>query len=72
MYQIYRRLVELPLGVTRDRLADSLLREQEVGTLRFRDRRWRSPSQDDESKIDDAASGSASEVARRHCQTNWA
>ena len=46
-HEIFRRLVEQPVPSTRDQLANSLLREQQIGTLRFRSRRWRSGWMDD-------------------------
>ena len=46
-HEIYRRLVEQPVPLTRDQLANYLLREQQIGALQFRDRRWK-PRGDDE------------------------
>lgn len=63
-HQLYRRLVELPLPLTRDRLAYRLLREQEVGTLRFRDRRWQAGRELGESDSDAVASTSRIASAR--------
>ncbi len=47
-HEIYRRLAEQPVPLTRDHLANRLLQEQQIGTLRFRGRRWRSRGDDDQ------------------------
>ena len=46
-HEVYRRLVEQPVQVTRDHLANCLLRDQQIGTLQFRGRRWRSRGEED-------------------------
>ena len=46
-HEIYRRLIEQPVPLTRKNLADRLLQEQQIGTLCFRERRWRSRSEDE-------------------------
>ena len=45
-HEIFRRLVEQPVPLTRDHLANRLLHEQQIGTLQFRGRRWRAPGED--------------------------
>jgi very-short-patch-repair endonuclease len=45
-HQLYRSLVEQPVRLTRDVLARHLLREQQIGTMRFRRRRWKSDNVD--------------------------
>ncbi len=62
-HEVYRRLVEQPVALTRDHLAKSLLQEQQIGTLRFRGRRWRSRG-DDEPAHDDT-DGHPARVSRR-------
>ena len=54
-HEIYRRLVEQPVPLTRDHLAKRLLQEQEIGTLRFRERRRQSRGDDDQA--DDPTDG---------------
>jgi hypothetical protein len=39
-HQAYRRLVEQPVRLIRDYLASRILQKQQIGTLRFRTRRW--------------------------------
>lgn len=46
-HEIYRRLVEQPVPLTRDLLAKRLLQEQQIGNIRFRMRRWRSRADDE-------------------------
>ena len=50
-HEIYRRLVEQPVPLTRDHLANCLLQEQHIGTLRFLGMRWRH-RRDDEPTYD--------------------
>ena len=54
-HEIYRRLAEQPVPLTRDHLANRLLQKQQIGTLRFRGRRWR--SRGDEDQADDYTDG---------------
>lgn len=60
-HEIYRRLTEQPVPLTRDRLANHLLQAQQIGTLRFRGRRWKSQSDDDQA--DDYTDGHPHGVA---------
>ena len=54
--------MEQPVALTRDHLAKSLLQEQQIGTLRFRGRRWRSWGDDE--PVDDHTDGQPAPVSR--------
>ena len=67
-HEIYRRLAEQPVHLTRDHLANRLLQEQQIGTLRFRGRRWRSRG-DDEPAVDYTGLHSPGVTTKRFLET---
>jgi very-short-patch-repair endonuclease len=63
-HQVYRRLVERPVHLKRNGVADRLLLEQQIGTVRFDKRKWRR-RREDESFEDSVASQPQPDVTVR-------